>query len=629
MRLLHAKSKRLHEFFDRDIPPFAILSHVWGTEEVTYEDVKRRWPWYKRKAGYRKIKGCCRQALDDEIEYVWIDSCCIDRSSSAELSEAINSMFVWYRESIVCYAYLADVPDRDDVFGEGSAFRRSQWFQRGWTLQELLAPGLVWFFDRKWRPLGTKAALWSVIQDATGIGQEYLGGTNLDRASIAQRMSWAAKRETTRKEDKAYCLLGIFGVHMPMLYGEGDRAFIRLQEEIIKSSGDHSILAWGYNMPVVDYPSGGILAHSPFDFLHCGNVIADRWPGNLRSSHFVATNMGLRIELPVGVEDFTETQLAVLNCTTEKHYIALPLTGVEGTEDKFERLHFCQPTLVAPRTVGGLSLKEFYLQEPVAPMWKKNVYLVCTLVLHQLGFCLKTAYPPHAISKITLRGGPGGKGDMIEYIWIYQGARAMLEIQAPGGDLFTIGVQETDADPPGLEYKMAPSTLADLINVSSSLTKSALSVPAPPPQPAAAASSSSSAAMPRAFPHSLGREAARWAKTLTLDGLEVGARVTEETSVYGASATLVLEMVAKRPTAGGGGAGGPGGLVVVETSADDTAASASSDATHVSFTLEDEAAVPVGEEEGESPYGVDPSFQLQQDQDEELSPANTRDQQED
>ncbi|EMR72745.1 hypothetical protein MGN70_008841 [Eutypa lata] len=125
MRLLNAKTKRLHEFFDKDIPSFAILSHVWGVEEVTYADFKHRWPWYKRKAGYAKIKGCCRQALDDDIDYVWIDSCCIDRSSSAELSEAINSMFVWYRESAVCYAYLADVPSRDDVFGQGSAFRKS------------------------------------------------------------------------------------------------------------------------------------------------------------------------------------------------------------------------------------------------------------------------------------------------------------------------------------------------------------------------------------------------------------------------------------------------------------------------------------------------------------------------
>lgn len=445
--------------------------------------------------------------------------------------------------------------------------------------------------------MGTKAALWAVIQDATGIGPEYLGGTNLDRASIAQRMSWAAKRETTRKEDKAYCLLGIFGVHMPMLYGEGDCAFLRLQEEIIKSSGDHSILAWGYDMPVVNYPNGGILAHSPLDFLHCGNVIADRWPGNLRSSHFVATNMGLRIELPVGVEQFTGAQLAVLNCTTEKQYIALPLTRVEGTEDKFERPHFCQPTLLAPLTVGGLSLKEFYLQDPSVSMWKKNVYLVCTLVLHQLGFTLKTAYPPHAISKITSRG------DLIEYIWIYQGSRAMLEIQAPGGDLFTVGVQETDADadPPGLEYKMAASTLANMINVNNSFTKS---------------QSSASSAMRRNFPLSLDKQPTQWAQNLTLDGLEIGACVTEETSVWGASAILVLEMLARRPVGGGRAVLASDSILTVS----DKTGEVSSDTTGVSFTLEDEP-VP---NETESLHGPVPIVEHQQDDD--LSPADSREQ---
>ncbi len=544
MRLLNAKSKRLHEFFDKDIPPFAILSHVWDEEEVTYEDVKARWPWYRRKAGYAKIRGSCQQALDDDIEYVWIDSCCIDKSSSAELSEAINSMFAWYRDSSACYAYLADVPSREHIYGEGSAFHRSRWFRRGWTLQELLAPSMVRFFDGKWRPLGTKASLWVAIEEATGIGSEYLWGTNLERASIAERMSWAARRETTRKEDMAYCLLGIFGVHMPMLYGEGESAFVRLQEEIIRSSGDHSILAWGYGMPTataVGHPNnshgdggGGILARSPSDFVHCGGVIADRWPGNLRSSHFVATNMGLRIELPVGVDEFTGTPVAVLNCTTEKQYIALPLARAEGAgEDKFERLPFCRPTIVAPPVLGGLSLREFYLQVPSTPIWRKSAFLVYTLALHELGFCLRTVYPPHAVSKISFRRGT------IEYVWIYQGSRAMLELEAPGGGApFTIGIYETGADPPQLDCKMAESPLADLLNI-----RSPLAAEDGPPAPSALA---------RSLPNPLSQQPARWTHALTLAGLEISAYATEDAGVYGTSSTPVLEIRVRRTDRSGG-----------------------------------------------------------------------------
>ena len=163
------------------------------------------------------------------------DLCCIDKTSSAELSEAINSMYRWYQESGVCYAYLADVPP--------NAFSKSRWFTRGWTLQELIAPSTVIFLDQKWQEIGTKSSLQRVISEITGIPTDILLGGDLEDASIAQRMSWASKRETTRVEDAAYCLMGIFSIHMPMLYGEGERAFIRLQEEIMRVSDDHSLFA--------------------------------------------------------------------------------------------------------------------------------------------------------------------------------------------------------------------------------------------------------------------------------------------------------------------------------------------------------------------------------------------------
>jgi hypothetical protein len=135
-------------------------------------------------------------------------------------------MYRWYQESQVCYAYLCDVPAGDVVGGDQlSDFRNSQWFTRGWTLQELLAPNMIIFFDKAWGEIGTKASLSKPIKVITGIDDLY----NFRSASVAQKMSWAARRKTTRVEDRAYSLMGIFNIHMPTLYGEGERAFLRLQ----------------------------------------------------------------------------------------------------------------------------------------------------------------------------------------------------------------------------------------------------------------------------------------------------------------------------------------------------------------------------------------------------------------
>lgn len=167
-----------------------------------------------------------------------------------KLSEAINSTFSWYQGAQVCYAYLSDVTWSPTGDSRRSRFTQSRWFTRGWTLQELLAPQTLIFYDAHWFPLGSKADRSLGIKAATGISAEYLTGKKrLHDASIAQRMSWAANRQTQRKEYIAYSLLGIFGVNMPMLYGEGAKAFIRLQEEIIKESRDLSIFAWGLKMP--------------------------------------------------------------------------------------------------------------------------------------------------------------------------------------------------------------------------------------------------------------------------------------------------------------------------------------------------------------------------------------------
>ncbi len=192
-----------------------------------------------------KIRRACTVARLDQFSQLWVDTSCIDKTSSTELSEAINSMFAWYRDAAVCYVYLADVPRSGDPRRPGSAFRHSRWFTRGWTLQELIAPQVVVFLSREWEVIGTKESLADLVEDITGIDRDVLmNRKSHNDVSVAARMSWAAERITTRIEDQAYCLLGIFGIVMTPIYGEGDHAFRRLQEEILRQIPDDSIFAW-------------------------------------------------------------------------------------------------------------------------------------------------------------------------------------------------------------------------------------------------------------------------------------------------------------------------------------------------------------------------------------------------
>jgi hypothetical protein len=206
------------EWLSKDkIPPYAILSHTWGTgkdDEVTYKDIIDGTG--SNKPGFQKLTFCGNQAKADGLDHFWVDTCCIDKSSSAELSEAINSMFRWYQNAARCYVYLSDVSvhtrdgQTDHVEWE-SAFRNSRWFERGWTLQELLAPNTVVFYSQDHVRLGDKKSLEQQITDVTGIAIEALRGRILSEFSLEERFLWAEKRQTTQEEDKAYCLLGIFG----------------------------------------------------------------------------------------------------------------------------------------------------------------------------------------------------------------------------------------------------------------------------------------------------------------------------------------------------------------------------------------------------------------------------------
>ncbi|KAH8592591.1 WD40-repeat-containing domain protein [Bisporella sp. PMI_857] len=229
---------------DDRIPPYAILSHTWGsnTDEVAFEDLKNGTG--KRKAGYEKIRFCGEQARQDGLQYFWIDTCCINKANYTELSQAINSMFRWYQSAAKCYVYLSDVStierkasDRSPEFTWESAFQESRWFKRGWTLQELLAPATVEFFSREHQQLGDKRSLRQRIHDITGIANSALQGAHLSHFSVDERLSWIDRRQTKLEEDKAYSLLGIFDVSMPLIYGEGgDKAFKRLREEVDKHS---------------------------------------------------------------------------------------------------------------------------------------------------------------------------------------------------------------------------------------------------------------------------------------------------------------------------------------------------------------------------------------------------------
>jgi hypothetical protein len=231
----------LTSFGDGLAPPYAILSHTWTDgQEVTYNELVAGTG--KGKTGYEKIRFCSDRAAADGLEYFWVDTCCIDKSTSDELSTAINSMFRWYQRASKCYVYLPDVSLPDEItdveafrIAWQEAFRRSRWFTRGWTLQELLAPTSVEFFCKQGKRLGSRESLEQEIHEITRIPVAALRSQSLSEFSVEDRMSWAVTRSTTREEDKVYCMLGIFGVFLSLIYGEGEAyATLRLREEIQK-----------------------------------------------------------------------------------------------------------------------------------------------------------------------------------------------------------------------------------------------------------------------------------------------------------------------------------------------------------------------------------------------------------
>ncbi|KAI0353230.1 HET-domain-containing protein [Trametes cingulata] len=388
MWLLNTTTYQLYFVQDPSNAGYAILSHVWNRAgEQTFQDLRAihssarrtfqqapadddpRLLRLIRERLSEKIRRCCDYARVKGVAYVWIDTCCIDKTSSAELSEAINSMFDWYSHAEVCYVFLADVSDEENPEADASSFRRSIWFLRGWTLQELIVPWGNVFLSKDWRMIGTKASLAKVIQQVTGIDLDILlRARPLHSVSVARRMSWASHRETTRVEDKAYCLMGIFGVRLPVMYGEGRQAFLRLQEEIMRRIPDQSLLSWGLMLPLD--PGGELLsvlqrvpedelrasssaylfASSPRDFQLSANFspIPIGMFYNvlgLQSSGpplYLPTSYGLRTAFPVHTQrfpigdSFLDVQLAILACQdTDGRLPALILSAHDATWTHF------------------------------------------------------------------------------------------------------------------------------------------------------------------------------------------------------------------------------------------------------------------------------------------------------
>lgn len=335
MWLIDVETRKLEEFFGLDTPHYAILSHTWNRgQEVSFQEMRAAaadspLPGSRSppKSGWRKIDMTCRQAAEEGLQYAWVDTCCIDKSSSAELSEAINSMFRWYERAAVCYVYLSDL-----AFVTAAQLNTGhcRWFSRSWTLQEMVAPANVKFYNRDWEFCFSKASASAVLSRITGVNIDVLEHRmDLSEISVAQKMSWAAKRQATRIEDLAYSLLGLFGINMPLLYGEEEKAFLRLQTEIVNSFPDPTIFAWMLPGPQGwESPSGGVsetnmfsgvMAWCPKLFKNCGELerLTDQVLMEMSMS-----NRGIKLRAQFGLRKHAEGYA--------KRGLVLPVCHIQG-----------------------------------------------------------------------------------------------------------------------------------------------------------------------------------------------------------------------------------------------------------------------------------------------------------
>ena len=373
LQFVHVPDSETH--YDKN--QYAILSHRWGVDEdeVTFEDIQLSMD-ISRKKGFSKLIGFCKLALSEGCRYGWVDTCCINKGNSSELEEAINSMYRWYVGSKICIAYLEDVPQKQLLL--------SSWFDRGWTLQELIGPKTMIFYNHDWHIIGTKLELTAELTRKTKIPESVLShATKPSACSVAQRMSWAAERITTRVEDRAYSLMGLFDVYMPMIYGEREKAFIRLQQHIIQKSRDESIFAWCTESPgnLKTYP--GLFAPSPSAYVHCSEIIQTRGSGG-----FSEVNGELLIWSKVARHSM-KTYSALLHCTQRDKPVDNVSILITPTSDEM--------VFVRVRDVGdgGHTLIPFSDQEPYI---KQQIRVLVDPTEPPMtifyGFWLRTLQPP-------------------------------------------------------------------------------------------------------------------------------------------------------------------------------------------------------------------------------------------
>ncbi|KAI1858339.1 uncharacterized protein JN550_012789 [Neoarthrinium moseri] len=463
MRLINVKTGHMQEFFDDDIPNYAILSHTWGPEEVTFQEYEQQVPSLRQKKGYSKIRGLCAEAGQKQLDFVWIDTCCIDKKSSSELSEAINSMFQWYKGSQTCFVYLEDVSAEDLPSAADSSFRRSRWFTRGWTLQELLAPKRVLFYDCDWRFIGIRMNMRDLIAEITGIKERFIEDAKGDfHAGVAEKLCWASHRRTTRREDEAYCLMGLFGINMPLLYGEGSNAWRRLQEEIIKATSDQSILAWGlstHHVPASRTINRGTLLSSSALCFQGWDV--EVWSGEAKH-HYFMTNLGLHIGLNVielevlGSKSVNVSNgIALLECKVSPFShgdakIALPISWTRS-QDETEGLLIASraagsnPFLVPASTQGQAVRKMAYLTSYPTNMLIGYFQKIHWSHMQRLGYQVTDYYPPQAFELC--------QGDSFNWAFnpsIPQRNRAIIKFVTVEGDAVLLLLVQTTADSPGV-----------------------------------------------------------------------------------------------------------------------------------------------------------------------------------
>ncbi|KAN0108595.1 HET domain containing protein [Hyaloscypha variabilis] len=387
MRLINVGNKQgffFEEFNEPAIPQYAILSHTWEKQELSYAEAtaifSTRIVPFVTQAGFEKLSRFADEARALKLDYIWIDTCCIDKSSSAELSEAINSMYRWYHNATHCCVYLADVsaqPDNTHLPAVWSKYQKSimqsRWLTRGWTLQELLAPRTQCrFYSMDWQLMSLVQDVTQAVSQKTGIPMEAITCFRPERWSVAQKMSWAARRRTTRIEDRAYSLLGLFNVNMPLIYGEGNSAFRRLQEEILKNTTDQTIFCW--MAPGSSFSTWrGLLAKSPSEFEHSGFFLENK---RRKALPFQLTNKGIQMTLKLVPGDVAPGDfIALLQCYREGSSNEVGIYVQRTHDDNFIRV---LPDLIAddPRSLmrNQVTLLETVFAKPELAnvMWKKS-----------------------------------------------------------------------------------------------------------------------------------------------------------------------------------------------------------------------------------------------------------------